>query len=79
MPQHSGNKKVFGEFDLHCTDNVVYISYDEHKKLNRYSSIGRDDLGMSFRDWLRPMTFDEQYVHGIGAMKKLEIKYDFGQ
>lgn len=70
--QHSDNKKKFGEYDLHCTDNIVLLRLEMHQKLNGYYNRSRRDLGRkSLRDWLKPMSFDEQYIHGLKALEEV--------
>lgn len=78
VAQHAGNKKKFTEHDLHCTDNLVYIHNDDHKKLNSmYSKKDKRWGNKSLRDHLRPMSFDDQYAHGIMALDQLKVKHVF--
>lgn len=76
--QHSHNQSKFGEYDLHCTDNVILLDKETHNEINGYYSRSRKKLGgKSFRNWLKPMSFDEQYVHGIKALEEVGAKWDW--
>ena len=76
--QHNENKDKFGEYDLHCTDNIILLEKTVHTEINGYYSRSREELGeKSFRNWLKPMSFDEQYVHGIKALEEVRAKWDW--
>lgn len=69
--QHSANKAKFGGHDLHCSDNLVYVSRERHKKLNSYYMRKHDFTGgKRFYQWLSPMSFDEQYRRGQEVLRR---------
>lgn len=76
VAQHPGNKKQFGERNLHCTDNLVYLSTEDHEKINGHYSRKQKDLGeRSLRDYLRDKDFDTQYRRGCDALKEQNVTY----
>ena len=76
--QHNHNKKKFGAYDLHCTDNIVLLKKTTHNELNGHYGRSREKLGgKSLRDWLKTMSFDEQYIHGLKALEEVGATWDW--
>ncbi len=73
VPQHSANRAKFGQYDLHCTDNLVYLEKAMHKRLNAHYSRKLQWTGnKTVRDWLKPKSFDEQYDYGQKMLRKFQ-------
>lgn len=75
VAQHADNKRKFKERNLHCTDNLVYLSTEDHEKLNGRYSRKEDELGRSLRDELRGKEFWIQYEAGCQVMKEENVTY----
>lgn len=71
--QHQANKDKFGEGDLHCTDNLLYLPRTKHEQLNSHY-MSRQDVtgGKRFYLWLAPKSFDEQYRIGVEVLKRYQ-------
>jgi hypothetical protein len=71
--QHPANKRKFGEYDLHCTDNLAYVPRSVHLKINgHYSST--HPSGQIVRRWLTPQSFDAQHTYGMQLLREHGIK-----
>ena len=76
--QHKQNIADFGAYDLHCTDNLVYISPEKHIEINRHYASKQPWTGKkNLREWLTHKSFDEPFEHGLKVLKEFDVKYGY--
>lgn len=73
VPQHAANVKQFGAFDLHCTDNLIYIEASTHRLINAHYSSAHSSRG-TVRDWLKGQDFDTQFEYDVEVLRQHRIE-----
>ena len=69
--QHPANKAKFGEYDLHCSDNLIYLDLDTHRIVSgHYMRKFKWTKGKRVYEWLKDKNFDEQYRYGIRVLRE---------
>jgi hypothetical protein len=70
VPQHLSNLDAFGNQATHSTSNMILLPEDVHPTISKGYSRGksRGASGLTLRDELKPMTFDEQHKEGISMI-----------
>jgi len=72
--QNRFNVAKFGEYDLHCTDNLVYIPKDKHKAISaHYMSKTRRSKQKRVYEWLADMDFERQHAYGTQFLRRYNI------
>ena len=76
--QHKDNIANFGAYDLHCTDNLVYLHPDKHIEINRHYALAHPWTGkQNLRQWLTDKSFDDQFEYGLKVLKKFGVSYGY--
>ena len=75
MNQHDGNVRRFGRNRIDNYENRVRIPRLKHIEISRfYSKSGNPQFGgLSPRDYLRSMSWNEQMRIGLEILKKFEV------
>jgi hypothetical protein len=70
VPQHDDNIDAFGNRAIHSTSNMILLPEDVHLTISKNYSRGksRGTSGLTLRDELKPMTFDEQHKEGVSMI-----------
>lgn len=56
------------------TDNIVRIDKETHRKLTALYNSKVEGTNMLVRDWLKDMTFEQQYEYGLQMLEKVGCK-----
>ena len=74
--QNPRNKARFGQRDLHCSDNLVYIPADRHRLISaHYQSKTRESKEQRVFEWLAEKSFEWQYAYGLEVLRRYELDF----
>ena len=67
--QHKANVAKFGARNLHCTDNLVYLTGEQHRRISAHY-MSKTPLSKEKRvyEWLAAKSFDQQYAYGVDIL-----------
>ena len=72
--QRPANQAKFGEHDLHCCDNLIYLPIDMHRAVSgHYMRKFEWTNGKRVHQWLTDKDFDEQYSYGMRVLRDLGV------
>lgn len=74
VEQTDGNVGRFGEEQIHNTENVIRLPKLWHEKIsNYYSSKPKDLDGLTVREVVSKMSYDEQRAFKLDLLKKWRV------
>ena len=69
--QNKLNIATYEAYDLHCTDNLIYVDQATHIKITTHYNKGhRFTGGQQLYKWLAAKSFDDQYEYGRKILKR---------
>lgn len=73
VEQHPGNVARFGAENIHHTKNLIKVPHGKgllHMKISGHYSSHMPGTKIRVRDYVKTLSYDEQYEYGIKIMKK---------
>ena len=69
VEQQTVEKGINGASSVYNSQNTVAISKNLHTEITRYYSTKNPTLGMTYRQYINTLSYEEQYVKGLEVLK----------
>lgn len=74
VEQQTVTKGINGATSVYNTENTVAISKNLHHEISKFYSTSYRNLGMTFREYVNTLTYEQQYAEGIKILTDLAQK-----